>query len=134
MQTKFLKRITREQKTWKFYFKYVGMKRVLSGLDTNISSWQIPPSPEFREYTAFLYREKCHELNFTPFGLKTRTAALVRGLDKVLKSLNEFITSYVDDLLVASDSEEEHLYHLELIQERFKEYNITLNFNKCEFQ
>ena len=51
----------------------------------------------------------------TPFGLKTSISALVRGLERVLTGLGEFIISYVDDILVASESEDEHLTHLKKI-------------------
>ena len=70
----------------------------------------------------------------TPFGLKTSTAALVKGLDHVLAGLSEFIISYVDDLLIASKSEQKHLLHLEFILESFLKHNITLNLKKFKFR
>ena len=109
-------------------------KRLMSSLDMNMSFWQIPLHPSSKQYTAFLYKGRCYEHNVTPFGLKTSTSALVRGLDHVLAGLHEFIISYVDDLLIASENEEDHLQHLELILERFQSHNVTLNFQKCEFR
>ena len=108
-------------------------KRVLSSLDMNMSFWQIPLHSDSKQYTAFLYKGKCYEYNVTPFGLKTSTSALVRGLERVLSGLDEFVISYVDDILIASENEDEHLIHLEKIFSRFEENNITLNFRKCEF-
>ena len=70
----------------------------------------------------------------TPFGLKTSTAALVRGLDLILSGMNEFVIPYIDDILIASESEQTHLTHLEIILERFKQHNVTLNLRKCEFK
>ena len=109
-------------------------KKLLSSLDMNMSFWQIPLHSDSKKYTAFLYKGKCYEYNVTPFGLKTSTAALVRGLDYVLAGLSDFIISYVDDLLIASESEQEHLLHLELILKRFLTHNITLNLGKCKFR
>ena len=109
-------------------------KRVLSSLDMDMSFWQIPLHSASRKYTYFLYKGKCYEYKVTPFGLKTSTSALVWGLDKVLAGLHEFIISYVDDLLIAFEHEEEHLSHLNKVFKRLKENNITLNFPKCEFR
>ena len=48
--------------------------------------------------------------------------------------LGEFVISYVDDILIASEDEEKHVDHLERIFERFQQHNITLSFIKCEFK
>ena len=98
----------------------------------NMSFWQIPLHPDSRKFTAFLYKGKCYEHVVTPFGLKTSTAALVRGLDTVLGGLGEFVIPYVDDILVASETDLAHLRHLEEILQRFQQHNVTLNFRKCD--
>ena len=109
-------------------------KRVFSRIDLNMSFWQIPLHPDSRKFTAFLYKGKCYEHVVTPFGLKTSTAALVRGLDTVLGGLGEFVIPYVDDILVASETDLAHLRHLEEILQRFEQHNVTLNFRKCEIK
>ena len=107
-------------------------KRVFTRLDLNMSFWQIPLHTDSRKYTAFLYKGKCYEHVVTPFGLKTSTAALVRGLDTVLGGLGEFVIPYVDDILIASESDHTHLQHLETVLHRFEQHNVKLNFSKCE--
>ena len=88
-----------------------------------------------RKFTfLFLYKGKCYEYKVTPYGLKTSTSALVRGSVQVLAGLHGFIISYVDDLLIASEREEDHLSHLNEVSKRLKENNITLNFQKCGFR
>lgn len=109
-------------------------KKYFSHLDLNMSFWQIPLTKESKNYTAFLYKGKYYEHNVTPFGLKTSTAAFVRGLDKVLKGLSSCVIIYIDDLLVVSEAEEQHLLDLENILKRLEEHNITLNYSKCEFK
>ena len=39
----------------------------------------------------------------------------------------------MDDLLIYSQTEEEHLKHLELVFETFREVGIKLEMSKCEF-
>ena len=43
-----------------------------------------------------------------------------------------FSYAYIDDVLVASASEEEHQQHLHLIFEQFKEYGVLIHPSKCE--
>lgn len=108
-------------------------KKYFTRLDLNMSFWQIPLTEDSKKYTAFLLKGKCYQHNVTPFGLKTSTAALVRGLDKVLTGLMDCVISYVDDLLI-SETEEKHIQDLERIFKRLQEHKVTLNFQKCEFK
>ena len=67
-------------------FQRCRSKKVLSSLDMNMSFWQILLHLDSKPYTALLYKGKCYEHNVTPFGLKTSTLGLVRGLERVLSS------------------------------------------------
>ena len=84
--------------------------------------------------TAFLYKGKCYEHIKSPFGLKIITAAFLRDLNIVLGDLNEFVIHYVENIVIASESELEHLQNLETILNKFEHHNITLNFRKCKFK
>ena len=53
-------------------------------------------------------------------------------MDQVTRGLN-FCFAYVDDVLIASHSLEEHQHHLRLILDRFKTFGVILNKDKCEF-
>lgn len=51
--------------------------------------------------------------------------------------LNTFLTIYIDDLLITSNSFDEHLEHLQLLFSRLKEYDLRLKFSKslfCRFE
>ncbi|GBL74417.1 Retrovirus-related Pol polyprotein from transposon 17.6 [Araneus ventricosus] len=43
----------------------------------------------------------------------------------------DFCVPYFDDVLVASESEIQHLEHLKQVFQRFKEYGVRLNASKC---
>ena len=49
----------------------------------------------------------------------------------MLVGFHQFIISYVDDLLIASENEEGRLQHLGLILERLQIYNVILNFKNA---
>ena len=53
-------------------------------------------------------------------------------MDQVLRGL-PFAYTYVDDVLIASSSPEEHLKHLRIIFERLAAHGIVINPNKCLF-
>ena len=40
---------------------------------------------------------------------------------------------YVDDLLIFSKTEDEHLEHLTILFERLNEHGLTINLKKCKF-
>ena len=65
-----------------------------------------------------------------PFGLRNARQTFQRFMDKVLRGLN-FAFVYIDDVLVASISIEEHKRHLELTFDRSDSFGITINPDKC---
>ena len=54
----------------------------------------------------------------------------VANTDTVLRGL-PFVSKYIDDILIHSPSEEEHLCHLQLVFERLKQAGLTLRGRKC---
>ena len=70
----------------------------------NMNFWQKPLHADSKKYTSFLYKGKCYEYNVTPFGLKTSTLALVRGLERFMIGLSEFVISCVDDILIVPET------------------------------
>ena len=107
--------------------------QVMSSLDLTSSFWQIPLKEESKQYTAFMHEGKIYEFEVCPFGTKVSTAALVRGLDFVLRGLGNNIINFVDDVLCISSSEIQNLIHLENFLCRIQEYNFILSFNKSKF-
>ena len=67
-----------------------------------------------------------------PFGLRNAAQSFQRFMDHVLCGLQHSY-AYIDDVLVASASLEEHQEHLRSVLERFKEHGIVVNPDKCEF-
>jgi hypothetical protein len=45
----------------------------------------------------------------------------------------DFVFVYLDDVIVGSASEEEHLQHLRLVFDRLQKFGLVLNTDKCQF-
>nr|XP_015840034.1 PREDICTED: retrovirus-related Pol polyprotein from transposon 17.6 [Tribolium castaneum] len=108
--------------------------RYMSTIDLRSSYWQIPLSPESRQYTAFLYNGRSYTYQVLPFGLKTAVGSFSRAMDVVLGTeVREFVVNYIDDLLVASETLNEHLEHLRQVFEKLKQARMTINLEKSNF-
>ncbi|RUS73921.1 hypothetical protein EGW08_018311 [Elysia chlorotica] len=67
-----------------------------------------------------------------PFGLKNAAQAFQRLMDTVLQGLN-CVFVYLDDILVASSSEEEHIEDVRTVCNRLHDYGLVVKLEKCLF-
>ena len=69
----------------------------------------------------------------TPFGLSQASAYFQLLIDNVLQGCSKFVMRYLDDIIIFSRSEEEHLEHLEKIYQKLREYELKMKREKCNF-
>ena len=67
-----------------------------------------------------------------PFGLRNAAQSFQRFIDQVLRDL-PFAYAYLDDLLIASTSVEEHQAHLRQILQQLSDHGLIINPTKCVF-
>jgi hypothetical protein len=67
-----------------------------------------------------------------PFGLRNAAQTFQRFLDQVLHGL-DFVYTYVDDILIASENMQQHLEHVESVLNRLSQHGIVINPKKCTF-
>lgn len=115
-------------------FRRVGHKKYFSTLDVRQAYWQIPLTEESKQYTGFIFDNQTYVFKRMPFGLKTAGASFfTRAMDITLGGENNrFLTIYLDDLLIASNTLEEHLVQLEYVFEKLESAGFKLNLEKCE--
>lgn len=113
----------------------VSNNKVFSSLDLLKGYWQILLDDCSKEYTAFRSpTNKCYQFRVLPFGLKNAPGVFMRLMSKVLEGyIGHICEVFLDDILVYSQTREEHLHHLELILERLDLYGLTTAFDKCHF-
>jgi hypothetical protein len=70
-----------------------------------------------------------------PFGLKNAPAKFQRVMDRELArgGCSEFAFAYIDDLIIASDSWEEHIEHVARVLKTLSECNLKIHPQKSVF-
>jgi len=116
-------------------FTSIVKPRFISKFDLKSAFLQIPLSEESCKYTAFgIPGRGLFEFTVTPFGIKTGCAIMQRLMDRLFGvKYQPYIFTYLDDLVCVSDDYETHLKLLQEILEKFREANLMLNFEKCQF-
>ena len=69
-----------------------------------------------------------------PFGLTNAPAALMDLMHRVFQPyLDQFVVVFVDDILIYSQSNWEHEYHLRIILQLLRDHQLYAKFSKYEF-
>ncbi|XP_052189974.1 uncharacterized protein LOC127799791 [Diospyros lotus] len=69
-----------------------------------------------------------------PFGLTNAPAAFMDLMNRVLKDyLDQFFIVFIDNILIYSQSKEEHEGHLRMVLQKLREEKLFAKFKKCEF-
>ena len=110
----------------------VSRAQVWSVLDLSSGFWNQTLAPSSRPYTAFGLPGLGHwEYTRSAQGLTNSPAAFQRLLDYVLRGING-VYVYIDDVIVCSDTHEEHLVIMEKVFQRFKQYKLKLKMSKIQ--
>ena len=84
--------------------------------------------------TAFKTNNGLYEWLMMPFGLNNAQSTFMRLMNKVLKEYSgKFLIVYLDDILIFSQSKEEHLEHVKLVLNSLQKEKLLINLNKCSF-
>ena len=90
----------------------------------------IHPGHEYR--TAFQSGFGLFEYTVVPFGLCNAPAPFQRLMHDVLRqNLDKFVTVYLDDILVFSQSAKEHETHLRWVFQQLRRHHLQAKRRKC---
>ena len=111
----------------------IGASKVMSKLDLAKGFYQVEVDPRSRKKTAFICPFGKFEFTRMPFGLRNAPAIFQRCMEVVLRECYGFSAPYIDDIIVFSNSSEEHVEHLRRVLKALSEHGMTLKERKCEF-
>ena len=104
-----------------------------SMMDFKSGFWQVKMVPESQHYTTFTVGNLgFYEFTRMPFGLCNTPVTFQCLMQNTLGELT-YCVIYLDDVIVFGHSEEEHLEHLRVVFECFRELNLKLKPSKCSF-
>jgi hypothetical protein len=99
-------------------------KRIFSKIDLIRAYDHIPVDPDDVPKTAVITPFGLFEFFRLQFGLRNAAQTFQRYTDSIFRDL-EFVYCYIDDILVASETEEDHKKHLHLLFQRLSDINST---------
>ncbi|GFU94277.1 retrovirus-related Pol polyprotein from transposon 17.6 [Trichonephila clavipes] len=105
-----------------------------SSMDLRSGYWQIEIDEADREKTGIYYPEGLYEFKVMPFGLCNAPATFERMMDNLLRHFKwTMCLCYLDDIIVFSETFEDHLIRLRLVLKCLQEAGLKLNSKKCLF-
>lgn len=116
----------------------LGKSKYFSTLDLAAGYWQVRMHSDSQEKTAFVTHQGLYEFQVMPFGLCNAPAVFQRLMQRVIMGLNpeegpDFVAVYLDDVLIFSETLEDHLQHVRMVIERVMATGLKLKPVKCHF-
>ena len=106
-----------------------------SSMDLKSGFWQVRMSEKSQQYTAFTVESLgVYEFLWMPYGLCNAPTTFQRLMQNCLGELNlTYALVYLDNVIVYSKMEEDHLCQLQAMFEHFHEHGLKLKPSKCSF-
>jgi transposase InsO family protein len=95
---------------------------------------QVQIKPEDIHKTAFKTRYGQFEFTVLPFGLTNAPASFMRLMNDTLgPHLDKFVVVYLDDILIFSKTEKDHLEHVAIVLTALAAKKLKIKISKCSF-
>jgi len=108
----------------------IGDCTCFASLDCLKAFWQIPASKTTQPKTAINFPWGKWEMRVMPMGMQAASATFQRTMDVLLRDI-AFAVGYIDDILVFSQSWEDHLLHFAIVLDRIGGAGLVFNPKKC---
>lgn len=107
--------------------------QIFSNIDLKFSYWQIQVAEQDRYKTAFTVPFGHYEWNVMPFGLKNAPSEFQHITNDIFVPYSQYILSYIDDILIFSNTLDEHFKHLNVFQHVVTKNRLVVSAPKMKF-
>jgi len=104
--------------------------KVFSSIDLRSAYHQVRLKPEDVPKTAFTTLFGLFEYTVLCFGLTNAPATFQAVMNDVL---SKFVLVYLDDIVIFSKTEEEHVMHLDIVMRILQKHKLYAKLSKCSF-
>ena len=112
----------------------VGKAKCLTKLDATKGYWTLPMDEESIPYSAFITPHGHFGWRYMAFCLRNSPSTYKIMMHTLLKGCATFVKSYLDDIVIFSESWEDHLKHIEIVFKRVRDAQLKLNKKKYTFK
>jgi hypothetical protein len=107
---------------------------VFSKIDLRSGYHQLRIRPLNIPKTTVITKYGLYEYTVMSFGLTNASAFFMNLMNSVFMGyLDKFVVMFIDDIIIYSQSEEEHVDHLKMVLQRLREHQLYAKLSKCEF-
>lgn len=107
-------------------------KKIFSTIDLKQGYYQLKFEEESIKYTAFLLPFGCYEFRIMPFGLMNAPKSFQKAMVNVLGHL-EYVKIYLDDVLIASETESQHVEHVNNVLKKLNTNGFAISVEKSTY-
>jgi hypothetical protein len=108
--------------------------RYFTKINLNQAYYQVRVGESSKKYTAMLTRWGLWEWNCLSFGLSNAPSHFSRLMMDVFKDFTDiFVLVFLDDILIYSSSESDHLEHIAAVLEKLREHQLYARADKCDW-
>jgi len=112
----------------------VSISQIFSKLDLKLGFKIMCIAEGYKWKTAFKTRYVLYEYTVMPFGLIKAPSVFQRHLNNILgEKIERGVVVYIDNILIYSKTEEEHIELVCWVLQKFTENNLCINIDKCLF-
>ena len=110
----------------------VGRAKYISKIDLLKGYWQVPLSPRAQQVYSFTTGFGLYSFKVLPFGCKNAPSCFQRLMNKVVSGIPK-VSCYLDDIIVYSDTFDEHMDQLNKLLSALRDAKLVVNLAKSEF-
>ena len=110
----------------------IGQAKYVSKFDLLKGYWGVPLTERAREVSAFCTPNGLYRYKVMAFGMKNAPATFQRMINHIIADI-EGVEAYIDDVVVYSQTWDEHIGQIRRLFQKLAQANLTVNLSKSEF-